>query len=308
MINRIQLRETLAWTAVLLAFILFSATIAFAQEQSVKVTNENGKVHIETKSVHNGQTVTRDTTFNADDNTDVDKIIDDFAGMKDKGGKKQLSISSKNDKGKQKKVIIDMDIPELSEADQQKIHEDISRSMEDLQRGLHDMKKSLQNMDIHIDNDLDNMDFSFNFEMPDIHGDDEIDSLRDKNHVIIVGDENEKAPVLEKVITKNGKQVFVYKRDRPEPKADMNAEWIEDFKVYPNPSSGKFTVKFHVPSKTDLKITVTDNKVKSVYSDSVKSFSGNYSKEINLSDAAKGTYFINISNDDNSFSKKIVIE
>jgi hypothetical protein len=323
MTNRLHLKEALAWTAVILALVLFSVTVSFAQTKTVNVSSEDGKVHIISKVTENGETTVKDTSFELNE-ADLDKIIDEFTGADDsKRGKKEIHIrhGDKGDKAgkKQNMVIIDtdVDIPEISEADRKKIHEDIQRSMDDMKKGLKEMHKSLEGMKIHIEcDDDDNMDFNFNTDFfhegsglfnESLLSDNEFDSLRDDDHFIIVGDEDEKAPVLEKTISKNGKQVFVYKRVHPEQKKSSGPQWIDAFEVFPNPSSGIITVKFKSPKSYDLSLTVTDEKGKTVFSEKLSAFTGNYSKEIDLTGKGKGGFLITVSDADNKLSRKIVV-
>jgi hypothetical protein len=318
MINKLYLREALAWTAVLLALVLFSTTVAFAQAKTVNVTSENGKVHIVSKTNENGKTVVRDTTFELKDG-DLDNIIEEFTGSgKDDGKEKKKDIhfkhSFKNDdtdkSGKQKHVTVDVDAPGMTEADKKKLHEDIERSMEDMRKGLKEMHKSLQSMNIQIDDDDMNFNFDFNtdgFKELENLNIDGLDSLNDDEHFVIVGDGNEKEPALEKVIEKDGKKIFVYKRVNPQPKGEVTSQWIEGFQVFPNPASGIVTVKFKSPNKFDLTLNITDEKGKSVYSEKLPAYSGNFSKEIDLTNKGKGTFMVTISDANNTLTKKIVV-
>ncbi len=43
MINRIQIREMLAWTALVLAILILGFSVSFAQSKSVEVINKNEK-------------------------------------------------------------------------------------------------------------------------------------------------------------------------------------------------------------------------------------------------------------------------
>jgi hypothetical protein len=191
MINRIQIREMLAWTALVLAILIFSFSVSFAQTKSVEVTDQNGKVHIKLEHIENGKIVKVDTTFDLDNNNELDKIIEDLTGEN-----LQTLDSDTHDKSvirKKNKIIIDKEISDISEKE--------------------------------IDN---GKDFDLDFEFPE-HGlinkpgpaglptevseEIRIDSLTDEDHFVIIGNENEKAPVLDKIVAgKNGKQVFVFKR------------------------------------------------------------------------------------------------
>ena len=51
MINRIQIREILAWTVLVLAILIFGFSVSFAQSKSVEVINKNGKDNIKVEQI-----------------------------------------------------------------------------------------------------------------------------------------------------------------------------------------------------------------------------------------------------------------
>ncbi len=339
--SRLQLREFLAWMTLVAALILFSMTIAFAQSKSISVNSDDGKVHIQISKTENGKTIHIDTTFEATDEMDIERIIRDLSGESGEGiqlGDKDHSrvrIHSKGSGKNNKQIIID--VPELSEADREKLHENLKESMKGMKESMEQMKESLKDIHIFID-DFDDEDFHFKFNCPDFDSDeiksegkhrysysysfednDEIDSLDDADHVIIMGDADEKPPVLEKVIkSKNGNQVFIYKRSdssnrakkSEKPAADTEKEKINglhDLSYYPNPTSGKFTLSFQCDQSDDIAIKVLDSNSKVVFSDLLEDFRGEYSREINLSGRSKGNYIIKVTIGEKSISKKIVL-
>lgn len=83
---------------------------------------------------------------------------------------------------------------------------------------------------------------------------------------------------------------------------------VEELKMFPNPNNGKFHLKFNLPNKANTNIRVFDTNGKEVYSETLKKFSGEYDKDIDISKNGKGIYFINVSQEDNQYSKKIIIE
>ena len=83
---------------------------------------------------------------------------------------------------------------------------------------------------------------------------------------------------------------------------------IEDMNCTPNPSNGKFNLNFSSPDKTNTDIVIKDISGKIVYTENVKQFSGNYNKEINLGDSAKGIYFVTITQNNKATTKKLVAE
>ncbi len=147
-----------------------------------------------------------------------------------------ISSGDKKKKGKEK----------LESAE---IHIDIDKSMRDLEEAMKDLEASLSDMkfDMHIDSDDDYLDIRVHGNPPTPpappsaspgkehveinidhngkrtkiikkhdHEDLSIpDSLDNDEHIIVFGDQEEAAPELEKVITKeNGRQIFIYKRKK----------------------------------------------------------------------------------------------
>lgn len=83
---------------------------------------------------------------------------------------------------------------------------------------------------------------------------------------------------------------------------------LEDLSFFPNPSNGKFNLKFEAPEKGDIEIDIYDINGKKVYNDLVKNFDGQYKKEIDISDEHKGTYFLKISQGKKATTRKIILD
>jgi outer membrane lipoprotein-sorting protein len=117
--------------------------------------------------------------------------------------------------------------------------------------------------------------------------------------------------VLEKeIITSDGEKIFVYKRKLPkEEQSRISASMpITKLKVYPNPGDGKFSLSFTSNTKADVEISITDAKGTAVYSKTIDNFSGEYFNEVNISDKGKGTYYLKITQGEDSITKKILVE
>lgn len=341
MINRITLREILAWIALAIAFVLLSVSVSFAQSRSVRIENEDGKVHLRISSTENGKTVKTDTTFTMDDDTDIENIINQLIG--DEPASLAKNDNGKSDRVKRKKLIVNLDMPEFTDEEKKKIQNDIKESLKDVHVTIHELKKSLKNIHIDIDSELkvdeddEKGDFKFNFDIPeiDIHSledcvnnsysysysfnhNGEADSLDDGEHFIVMGEGDESPPVLEKVITKNGKQLFIYKRTLSQGKKDKEESDVKeenktgqpDFKsisCYPNPGNGKFTLSFRSEASNDFLIKILDGNSKEVYRETLDDFQGDYTKEIDISDKSKGTYLLKIMQGKKSYTLKIVV-
>jgi hypothetical protein len=166
---------------------------------------------------------------------------------------------------------------------------------------------------IKMDGDL-KTDSSYSFVFNDL------DSLLDKEAVkVIIKDIDNNEESGNKVIKKKKMvicKIVMLETDKKDKQIikksvkniDNNTLKVEKMSFYPNPTSGKFKLDFALESEKDVKIKILDAAGKEIYSEELKDFSGNYSKEIDISGNKKGVYFIIINQGDKYKSKKIVLE
>jgi len=83
---------------------------------------------------------------------------------------------------------------------------------------------------------------------------------------------------------------------------------LDQMNFYPNPGTGKFNLSFTLPEKKETEISILNLEGKNIYNEKISNFSGHYDKEIDISSNPKGIYFVNISQGQNTQTKKIVIE
>lgn len=83
---------------------------------------------------------------------------------------------------------------------------------------------------------------------------------------------------------------------------------MENMKLYPNPNDGRFNLKFSLKSKGDAEITVYNVEGKQVYNEKLSDFQGEYNKPIDISNNAKGIYFVKIRQGDHTQVKKISLD
>ena len=170
MYNRIQIREILAWITLAIAMLLSSVTIVFAQTKTINVENEDGKVHIKISKTENGQETKIDTSFNVTDDMNVDEIIESLEdrGPSTRNSHKKIIKHKNGDQSLNKKQItIDLNFPEMTQADKDKLHESWEESMKEMRKGIEKSIKTLKNMHIHIDSNSDEKDdFQFHFNLP----------------------------------------------------------------------------------------------------------------------------------------------
>ncbi|MEZ5196260.1 MAG: T9SS type A sorting domain-containing protein [Bacteroidales bacterium] len=92
------------------------------------------------------------------------------------------------------------------------------------------------------------------------------------------------------------------------PASDENKLEVESLKFYPNPTDGKFNLKFNIAEKGTTEVKIYDLNGKEVYREKLKNFEGQYEKEIDLTGEQKGTYFLHIQQGEKISTKKIILE
>ena len=82
---------------------------------------------------------------------------------------------------------------------------------------------------------------------------------------------------------------------------------ITNLDVYPNPSRDVFNISFTSQSIQDLRIRILNVVGEVIASEELEQFIGEYTKQINLEDNAKGIYFLEIETNDGMISKKLIL-
>ncbi len=90
--------------------------------------------------------------------------------------------------------------------------------------------------------------------------------------------------------------------------ASENSLTVESLQFYPNPSDGRFDLSFNLPAKGETTVRVVDMAGKEVFQDKVGNFSGTYEKQIDISNNAKGIYFLQVEQGEQVMMKKIVVQ
>jgi hypothetical protein len=78
--------------------------------------------------------------------------------------------------------------------------------------------------------------------------------------------------------------------------------------LYPNPSSGKCTLKFIASQRGEYRIELSNVLGQVLYGETLTDYQGNYSKEIDAEPYGKGMYLMKVSSRDGSKVEKLVIE
>ena len=83
---------------------------------------------------------------------------------------------------------------------------------------------------------------------------------------------------------------------------------INNLFIYPNPSRDIFNVSFTSDTKQDLKVRIFNVIGEELINENLEQFIGEYTKQINLSDNAKGIYFLEIETNDGVVNKKLILQ
>jgi hypothetical protein len=86
-----------------------------------------------------------------------------------------------------------------------------------------------------------------------------------------------------------------------------NINGVSSFNVFPNPSNGVFTAALNLDNASDVTITVTDVTGSKIY-ESNESAVKQLTKQINLSSAAAGLYFVSVKTATGTVNQRIVIK
>ena len=83
---------------------------------------------------------------------------------------------------------------------------------------------------------------------------------------------------------------------------------IFNLAIYPNPSRDVFNVTFTSETIQDLKIRILNLIGEELINENLQQFIGEYTKQIDLSNNAKGIYFLEIETNDGVINKKLILQ
>ncbi|MEM0995991.1 MAG: PDZ domain-containing protein [Bacteroidota bacterium] len=89
--------------------------------------------------------------------------------------------------------------------------------------------------------------------------------------------------------------------------AQNNLE-VAELKLAPNPSNGMFSVIFDLPQRGTAELRVIDVNGQIIYQETMNDFQGRYRKEFDISGKSKGIYYMQITQNGRTFSRKIVTQ
>jgi hypothetical protein len=83
---------------------------------------------------------------------------------------------------------------------------------------------------------------------------------------------------------------------------------ISELSIYPNPSRDVFNVSFTSETIQDLKVRILNVVGGELVSEDLQQFIGEYAKQIDLSNYAKGIYFLEIKTINGIINKKLMLQ
>ena len=113
----------------------------------------------------------------------------------------------------------------------------------------------------------------------------------------------EKKVIIRKKEIESRKEVIEEAEEDSSLPSFLNLNTIE---LFPNPTDGKITVKFTINNKEATKVELIDVAGKAIYSEFNTDFDGSYSNEIDLTGNPEGVYILSISQNDKTFTEKII--
>lgn len=128
-------------------------------------------------------------------------------------------------------------------------------------------------------------------------GKEEIDNVKEEISVTIIN----------KIDLRDASPADLEKLGRPSSISDNKLN-MDKMEFYPNPSNGKFNLRFNLKNKGNTSVNVMNTEGKTIYTETLSNFSGTYDKEIDISKNPKGTYFIKVEQGAHAQLKKIVLE
>jgi hypothetical protein len=78
--------------------------------------------------------------------------------------------------------------------------------------------------------------------------------------------------------------------------------------VVPNPNRGLFNISIEIPEAIDLRIELVSAAGKLVYSEELSDFSGTFRKDMDLTGASSGVYYLKLRQEDNVIVRKVLFQ
>lgn len=88
----------------------------------------------------------------------------------------------------------------------------------------------------------------------------------------------------------------------------INNLQIEQLTVFPNPTQGRFNLQFDLPNNGETIIQIYNSAGQQVFNRNLGDFTGSFREQLDISNNARGLYFIMVAQDGKSISRKILLQ
>ncbi len=125
----------------------------------------------------------------------------------------------------------------------------------------------------------------------------------------------------EPITIASGKMFLMFQTDGINNHPGWTAEWdiantgvgdqavgFDQLMVYPNPAEHLLNISFNAEANQSFEIRLLTASGTVVYSENNRNFNGYYVNSIDLSDLAKGVYFLHLKNDNGTVNEKVIIK
>jgi len=86
-----------------------------------------------------------------------------------------------------------------------------------------------------------------------------------------------------------------------------NVKNLQDFNVYPNPNTGKFTLEIENITSEDFTLEIVNFLGQKVFEKTLNPLSSEYSVQFDLSGYSKGLYFVKLQDTNTIKTERVVI-
>ena len=86
------------------------------------------------------------------------------------------------------------------------------------------------------------------------------------------------------------------------------ADAISNLDVYPNPSRDFFNISFTSEEIQNLKVRIMNVIGEELINENLEQFIGEYTKQIDFTETAKGIYFLEIETNEGIINKKLILQ
>ncbi len=347
MTTRLNSKEILSWLVLLIAILLFSSSLLYAQSEKGK---EKGKITVRIHKDLNGESLDIDTSFDIHNKAALKEMLENLELELKESGTGAYMIQSRGRSSVKRK----------SGQSDRESDEEIRQSLEET---LAEAEKAISEIKINI-SDAEGEAFNFSFSMPDCSmsgkfeemaagnepackkscsipecklkccdlsmsrrgriwtdnkSDQFHDSLMNEEYLVVPADDDESVPVYEKeIIHPDGSRSYLFKRQykgsgmespmEDSPGKARKESGLLNLRYYPNPADGIINISFESDSNAEALLEVMDTNGNILHTEKFPVQKGSIVRKLDLGKLKSGSYFLKITQEGSSVSKKLIIK